>query len=93
MSLNRTIEQIRALHAVWDAVTSLPLRELTAAMETERSARALGAISVFSPFEREVLGALVNAVRSVEPSRAREEGMPAAQPAAARRSARRRYSR
>ena len=93
MSLNRTIAQLRHLRAVWEAVLALPLRELTAAVETERSARALGGSPVFSPIERDIITALGNAVHSVERSCTAEQGTPTAQTASPRQSARTRYSR
>ena len=93
MSLNRTIEQLRCVRAVWEAVIALPLRDLTTAVETERSAQALGAIPVFSPFERDVIAALTNAVRSVEQSGATEQGTQTTRTAPARQSARPRYPR
>ena len=93
MSLNRTIAHLRNLRAVWEAVLALPLRELTAAVETERSARALGATPVFSPIERDIIAALANAVRLVEQSRASEQSTSTTRTAPARESARTRYSR
>lgn len=93
MSLNRTIAQLRNLRAVCEAVLALPLRGLTAAVETERSARALGAIPVFSPIERAIIAAPGNAVHSVERSCATEQGTPTARISPAQRSAQTRYSR
>lgn len=93
MSLNRTIAQLRHLRAVWEAVLALQLRELTAAVETERSARALGATPVFSPIERDIIAALGYAIQSVERSCLTEQGTPTARAATPRESARRRYSR
>ena len=72
---------------------ALPPRELTTAVETERSAWALGAIPVFSPFQRDVVSALASAVQSVEQSRATEQGTPTTRTAPVRPSARTRYSR
>lgn len=93
MSLNRTITQLRHLRAVWEAVLALPLRELTAAVETERSARALGGTPVFSPIERDIIAALGNAIQSVARSCATGQGTPTARTASARQSAQTRCSR
>ena len=93
MSLNRTIAQLRHLRAVWEAVLALQLRELTAAVETERSARALGATPVFSPIERDIIAALANAVQSVEQSHVAELRTPTARTGPDRPSTQARYSR
>ena len=66
MSLNRTLEQLRHAHAVADALLTIPLDELQAAIATEAAARAGGGlIAVFNEFDRRVIESLAAARDSI----------------------------